>query len=426
MKFLLFLGRGLWVSLLLLAHGLAWFLGWLVLLLSFRGKAARQRWFATRFTALLINLGATFVKVGQIMSTRPDLLPRHIIHALEKLQDDVGGFAYRHVERAFQDEFGKPPAEVFASFDVTPIASASVAQVHRATLADGREVAVKIRRPGIERIVAFDLTMMRLFARMIAVIPTVRLFAPVESVDEFGRAIRMQVDLSIEAENNRRFHGYFAGDPDVVFPALIEELCSPRILTMEFIRGVKVIDAPAKLPGVDPSHLARVGFRTLLQMVFQDGFVHADLHPGNILVRADGKVCILDLGLTAELDEQHRRAFALFFASWAGGDGKVVARLMSELSPSSKVAHYEAYEADVCAFVVRYLGKHLGEVAVSQVAFDMMDILRRHRIRVNPTFTMCNIAIAVTEGIGKQLDPALDLLKEALPFFMKLRADAKL
>lgn len=420
-----FVARGGWVALLLAFHGLLWFLGWLGLVLSFRPLAVRQRWFAGRLARLLVDLGATFVKVGQIMSTRPDLFPPHVIRALEKLQDDVGGFPFRHVERTFLEDFGRPPSAVFASFDERPIASASVAQVHRATLADGREVAVKVRRPRIDAIVGFDLTVMRLFARVISVIPSIRLLAPVESVDEFGRAIRMQIDLTIEAANNRRFHAHFAGDPDIEFPALVPELCSRRVLTMGFVRGVKVLDAPRKTD-VDPSRLAKIGFRTLLQMVFKDGFVHADLHPGNILVTEAGKVCILDLGLTAELDETHRTAFARFFAAWAGGDGKTMARLMHDLSPSQRVRDYAGYEADVEAFVGRYLGKQLGEVAVSQVAFDMMNILRQHRVRVNPTFTMCNIAIAVTEGIGKQLDPTLDLMREAAPFFLQLQQAARI
>jgi len=425
MQVLRFIGRGCRVSAILLVHWLIWFVGWLGLLVSFRSRARRQAWFASRMASLLVALGATFVKVGQIMSTRPDLFPPHIIAALTRLQDNVGAFGWGSVERTIQEDLGKPVAELFASFDREPIASASVAQVHRATLPSGAEVAVKVRRPNLDDIVRFDLSVMRLFARAMAVIPSLRLLAPVESVDEFGRAIRQQIDLRIEAENNARFSKHFASDPDVRFPTLYTELSSRRVLTMEFIRGVKILDAPAKQHS-DATRLARIGFRTLLKMVFGDGFVHADLHPGNILVDDHDKIVILDLGLTAELDEAARRAFALFFASWAGGNGKVMAKLMSDLSPSSKVADYAAYEREVDEFVGRYLGKALGEVQVSTVAFDMFNILRRHRVRVNPVYTMCNVAIAVTEGIGKQLDPRLDLVQEALPFFSTLQSAGQL
>jgi ubiquinone biosynthesis protein len=420
-----FIGRGLFIGLLLLVQAIIWFVGWLGLLVSFRGKAARQAWFASRLANLLIALGATFVKVGQIMSTRPDLFPPHVIRALTRLQDDVGAFSWRHVERVFVAELGKRPDEVFQTIDREPVASASVAQVHRAVLPSGEEVAVKVRRPGLDDLVAFDLAIMRLVARFVALVPSFRLLAPVESVNEFGAAIRAQIDLRIEAGNNARFATSFAGDPEVGFPRLYPELSGREVLTMGFVRGVKVLDAPAKL-GTDSTRLARIGFRTLLKMVFDDGFVHADLHPGNILVDEAGKVVILDLGLTAELDDAARRAFAQFFAGWATKDGKVMARLMSELSPAAKVADYEAYERDVVEFVERYHGKALGEVQVSTVAFDMMNILRRHRVRVNPIYTMCNVAIAVTEGIGKQLDPSLDLVQEALPFFAKIQSAGRL
>ncbi len=415
----------MWVLAILLVHGLVWLVGWLALRITLRGPQARQAWFGTRMAALLIALGATFVKVGQIMSTRPDLFPPHIIRGLTRLQDDVGAFAWRHVERTIVEDLGAPLAELFASFDRTPVASASVAQVHRATLPSGDEVAVKVRRPGLDDVVYFDLAVMRMFARVVALVPTLRLLAPVESVDEFGAAIRAQIDLRIEAANNRRFTQAFAGDPDVGFPVLHDALCTSRLLVMEFVRGVKVLDAPAKL-GADPTRLARIGFRTLLKMVFADGFVHADLHPGNLLVDEHGRVVILDLGLTAELDEAARVAFAQFFAGWAGRDGTVMARLMADLSPSAKVADYAAYEREIVGFVDRYHGKALGEVQVSTVVFDMMNILRRHRVRVNPVYTMCNVAIAVTEGIGKQLDPRLDLVQEAIPIFAAIRAAGRL
>lgn len=421
MRFLKFIAHGIRLAAVLFVLGLVWFGGWLALLVTFRGRAARQHWFAARLAHLLVSLGATFVKVGQIMSTRPDLFPPHIIAALTRLQDNVGAFPFAEVERTIRTDLGRPISELFATFDREPVASASVAQVHRATLPDGTELAIKVRRPGLDDLAAFDLSFMRFAARLIAIIPSLRLLAPVESVDEFGRAIRAQLDLRIEAAANRRFTENFAGDPIVGFPALHPALCSRHVLAMAFIHGVKVLDAPAAL-GVNATRLARAGFSTLLKMLFADGFVHADLHPGNIFVDREGRVIILDLGLTAELDESARRAFALFFASWAGRDAKTMAKLMSELSPSSRVADYAAYEREVEAFVARYHGKALGEVQVSTVAFDMFNILRRHRVRVNPIYTMCNVAIAVTEGIGKQLDPTLDLVQEALPIFAGLRA----
>jgi ubiquinone biosynthesis protein len=424
MRVVRFTLRGVLVGSLIGSQLLLWLLGWLFLCLALRGKARRRAWFASRLRALLCALGATYVKVGQIMSTRPDLLPPHIIRALETLQDDVGAFAYRHVERTIREDLGRPPEELFARFERAPIASASIAQVHRAELADGREVAVKVRRPRVEQIVDFDLTVMRLVARVVALVPSFRLLAPVESVDEFGRAIRTQIDLTVEAGNNERFHRNFASMSDVSLPGLYPELCSRRVLTMSFVRGVKLMDH--RQVGADPSRLARIGFHLLLKMVFEDGFVHADLHPGNILVTEDHQVVLLDLGLTAELDELHRRTFALYFAAWAQGDGATMARIMIDYSPGARPADYPAYQADIERFVSRFHGKALGEVAVSHVVFDMMGILRRHRVRVNATFTMVNIAMAMTEGIGRQLDPRLDLMNEALPFFGRLRAEAKL
>ncbi len=398
MRVLAFALRGFLVGALILAQIAIWFAGWLLLLLTLRGKPRRQTWFADRLRALIRGLGATYVKVGQIMSTRPDLLPPHIIAALETLQDDVGAFGYRHVERTFRADFGRAPDEVFVAFDRAPVASASIAQVHRAVLGDGREVAVKVRRPRVEQNVAFDLTVMRTVARMVALVPSFRLLAPVESVDEFGRAIRTQMDLTVEAENNRRFHAMFAGMADVALPDLVPELCSARILTMSFVRGVKLMEY--RKVGADPTRLAKIGYHLLLQSVFEDGFVHADLHPGNILVTPDGVVTLLDLGLTATLDDTYRRIFAVYFAAWAQGDGATMARLMVDHSPGEPPADFAAYEKDIMGFVSRYHGKALGEVAVSQVVFDMFGILRRHRVRVNAVFTMVNIAMAVTEGIG--------------------------
>jgi ubiquinone biosynthesis protein len=314
---------------------------------------------------------------------------------------------------------------LFAEFAPVPIASASVSQVHKARMADGRLVAVKVRRPEVVELCSFDLAVMRLGARVLEIVPMLRGLAPVAMVEQFGRAVFAQLDFTIEARNNRRFRENFRGHSGVLFPELVEELCSGRVLTMGFLEGTKILATAGTR--CDPRKVARLGLSVLLKMIFEDGFVHADLHPGNIFITPDEKMALLDLGLVGELDDPHRRTFARFFAAWAQRDGDTMARLMYDMSANAgpaaearprAAAAFQRYRAAIIEFVGRYWGQRLGEVQVGKVLLDLMGILRRHRVRVNPTFTIVNIAIAVTEGIGKQLDPELDLMAEALPYFL--------
>lgn len=412
------LARALVICLLLVETALRYGLAYLGYRLTGRSLADRQALFGESVLGLFRRLGATFIKVGQIMSTRPDLLPPHVIAALSRLQDDVGPFPFAQVERTVIEDFGQPIAALFREFSPQPIASASVAQVHRARLPDGHLVAVKVRRPDIEELCAFDLSVMSFYARMLELVPSLRTLAPLESVEQFGRAIAMQLDFTIEAQNNRRFTQHFAADPQVIVPKLHDALCSRRVLTMDFIEGKKILDCTGSQ--AERRALGELGFRVMLKMIFADGFVHADLHPGNLLVTPDGKIALLDLGLVAEMDHTHRLAFARYFAAWARGDGHTMAEIMVTHSPSPYVKDRAGFEQAIQGFVDRLHGKRLGEVEVAKVVYDMLQILRRYRVRVNATFTMVNIAIAVTEGIGKQLDPTLDLMNEAMPFFLAL------
>jgi ubiquinone biosynthesis protein len=201
-----------------------------------------------------------------------------------------------------------------------------------------------------------------------------------------------------------------------VFP----EFSSERILCMTHIEGTKILDSP-KL-GIDGKHIARLGLRALLKMIFEDGFVHADLHPGNIFVLPDQRLAMVDLGLVGELDQPHRESFTRFFGAWAQGDADTVAHLLYSLAihPSQQDPAFEEFRKALAEFMKHASAHRMAEIHPGKVLLDMLGLLRRHRVRMAPAFTIVNIAIAVTEGIGRQLDPELDLMAEALPFFMRL------
>jgi len=288
---------------------------------------------------------------------------------------------------------------------------------------------VKVRRPEVVELCTFDLAVMGFFGRMLGKIPSLAPLAPDAAVEEFGRAVFAQLDFRVEAANNRRFRENFRKHPDVVFPEVIPALSTERILCMTYIEGTKILGVGKTRS--DPKRVARLGLQALMKMIFEDGFVHADLHPGNIFITTDDRIGLVDLGLVGELDGPHRKSFARFFAAWASRDGDTMARLMYSMSASAAAGGpenpeaYERYRAAIIEFVGRYWGQRLGQVQVGVVLLDLLAILRRHRVRMSPTFTLVNIAIAVTEGIGKQLDPELDLMAEALPFFLAHPVEAE-
>jgi ubiquinone biosynthesis protein len=360
----------------------------------------------------------TFIKVGQIMSTRPDLVPEYITQALIHLQDNVGPFPYEEVERTILEDLGQPVSLLFAEFSLTPLASASVAQVHKARLHDGQIVAVKVRRPDAAKICTFDLAVMRFVAKLLGKLPSLRFVSPESAVDQFGRAIEAQLDFRIEAANNRRFRSNFMTVPEVEFPVVIESMSSERILCMTYIDGTKILHA--RRGHFDTTRIARLGMHTLMKMIFEDGFIHADLHPGNIFVLPGNRIALVDLGLVGELDASHRAAFSRFFRAWAERDGKTMANLLYSLATNPTKAGEEilTFQTAVMAFMARHWSQKMSEVHTGKLLLEMLGLLRRHRIRMVPAFTIVNIAIAVTEGIAKQLDPDLDLMGEAIPFFM--------
>lgn len=366
--------------------------------------------------AACTSLGATFVKVGQIASTRADLLPRPLVEELARLQDQVPPFPFDAVQRTIETELGQPLAAIFSHFEPQPLAAASVAQVHRAFLrGSGEPVAVKVRRPDILERVKLDRSILLFVARLAErLVPSMRLVSFEDAMRNFCTAVEEQIHLAGEAENNRRFSAAFADDPDIHFPRLHDELCSDAVLTMELIEGVR--EAELEKAGIDPVRIARAGLRCVCRMIFLHGFVHADLHPGNMRFRPPGEVILFDLGLVGRLTNEDRMSLSELMFAFAVGDGVTVARLFHDHAPYKAVPDYAAYEREM-ADLVRVLHRQgMGKLQVTLEIGRLFDILRRHRIRARSHMTMVNLALMTAEGLGKRLAPDLSLADEALPY----------
>lgn len=372
---------------------------------------------------LLQRLGATFIKFGQILSTRPDLLGPGFIGPLARLQDAVPPAPFPAVRRVLDREVGEEKERaLIAEIDEVPVAAASVAQVHRARLASGEVVALKVQRPDAERHIERDLAILRFWAKLLDRFEAVRMLSLPGAVERFGEALHGQLDFEQEAKNNRRFARSFAEVENVGVPKLFEELCTRRVLCMEFVDGVKATE-PEKVGG-DRQKLARLGGEAVLKMIFTDGFVHADLHPGNIILTPDDRVVLIDLGMVSEIPADLLRPWVETFVALSQQNGAECARLFYAYAPTVGGTDYRAFERDVVTYLHGLYDKKLGEVEVSRAVSGMMNILRRHRVQIDPSFTVVNIALLVAEGLGKQLDPSIDLVPLAMPYLSQAMLSA--
>ena len=397
-------------------HSAAFSLRVLVRLLSRRGPTT-ARLLGETICDLFESLGATFVKVGQVMSSRPDIFSEAVTGPLKRLQDQVAPFDTRKIPALLFEALGRPMNVLFAEFDLKPLSAASVAHVHRARLKDGREVAVKIRRPGQLRRVRYDLLVLKLFARLLDLLPGMYLISLPQMVDEFTRNICRQLDFRIEADNNRRFRKNFAGKTAVKFPALVEEYCTESTLVMEYLGGLQKI-GHVTLPQEERQKAARTALSALYQMCFSDGFIHADMHPGNVFVRGGGEFVILDLGLTTELGPDDFKSFLEFFFAMITNNGKSCAKIIFETSPfRRKGAVYGQFEAEMTKLIAKYFSTTSGEFEVSGYTTELFALQRRHGIQNRAGFATTIIALIVFEGITKALDPELDFQGEGRKYF---------
>lgn len=378
-----------------------------------------------RVRTAVVELGPTFVKMGQVLSTRPDLLPMEFVRELAKLQDDVPPFPFAEAKRIVEEELGRPLGEIYSEFDETPIAAASIGQVHRARLPGGEEVAVKVQRPDVRATVEVDLEiMMHLATLMETHIEGMSLYSPTKIVEEFAATIEREMNYEIEAGHMERFAHDFAGETWVRVPKVFRAATARRALTMEFVRGAKVND-PAGLAagGHDPKRIAERGADLILRQVFVHGFFHADPHPGNIFVLPGDVVCLIDFGMVGRIGRRKRYDFADLVAHVVRRDEVAATACLLRLTTSEVELDTDRLERDMAAFMDHYLYRPLKEIDFSALLQELFDVAARHRLRVDPNVALMLKALATVQAIATTLHPELDIAAHAIPFLRRLRIE---
>jgi ubiquinone biosynthesis protein len=369
-----------------------------------------------RLRLALESLGPVFVKFGQLLSVRPDLIPEDITRELSKLQDAVPPFAWSEVAATLDAAFGKPHTEVFRSIDATPIASASVAQVHFAVLPDGREAAVKVLRPGIEGVIAEDVALLYAVADLVGRHAEGRRLRPREVVAEFEKTIGEELDLLREAANASQLRRNFADGRLLIVPEVYFEWCNREVMTMERIQGIPV-NATDRLraAGIDIPRLARDGVEIFFTQVFRDGFFHADMHPGNIFVAPDGRYWGVDFGIMGTLSDEDKGYLAVNFMAFFNRDYHRVAVAHVEagwVPPDTRVEDFEGAIRSVCEPI---FDKPLKEIYFGKLLVRLFEVSRRFRMQIQPQLVLLQKTLLQVEGLGRQLDPELDLRRTAQP-----------
>jgi ubiquinone biosynthesis protein len=363
----------------------------------------------------LEELGPTFVKLGQMLSTRGDLLSPRYRAELAKLQDAAPAVPTEVIQRTIEQELGP---NAFAWLDLQPLASASIGQAHAATLHDGTEVVVKIRRPGAREQIEQDLAILERRAgqasRHLHVLAQVDW---VELAEEFARILRAELDYELEGRNAERFAASFADDRQVQIPRVYWETTTADVITLERMRGIKVTDLDAlDEAGVDRRALARLATRVMAKMVFDDGFFHGDPHPGNFFVQPDGRIAIIDFGMVGALDDRLRQQLAELLAGIVRENPDRAAAALIALGASTDRVDQRALGQDLSTLLRRYSGHGVGEIPLGQAIADLMEITRRHRLRLPRDLALLTKALIMEEGLAATLDPGFQIGQALAPF----------
>ncbi len=378
---------------------------------------------AVRVRLAIEELGPTFIKMGQILSTRPDLVPVDFIRELARLQDEVPAFSIAEVRRIVHKETGASIDELFDDFESIPLASASIGQVHRARLKEGDAVAVKIQRPKIHRIVEVDLEIMLHLATLAERhIEELAHHRPVKIVEEFARSIEKEMDYRLEATSMERVARAFLHDETVYIPKVYREITTQRVLTTEFVEGVKVsmLDQLDQ-NGFDRRLITRRGADILLTQIFDHGFFHADPHPGNLFVMPGNVICLLDFGMMGAVDRNTREAFVELVDAVVRRDEQRTTRVLLKLTLWDDEPDLRRLGKDVADFMGQHLYKPLKDIEIGRLLQHMLELVAQHQLRIPPELFLMLKALSTVEGVGVALDPQFDMIAHAEPFIRRVK-----
>lgn len=372
---------------------------------------------------LAINeLGPTFIKIGQIISTRPDLVPWPYLEQLEKLQDMVPPFPAEQVEEIFRQDQQKSLAEVFVDFESVPIASASIAQVHRARLMTGESVVIKVQRPDIQRVIELDLEILFGLARLLEA-RTVwgKHYGLVDTLEEFAQALRAELDFTSEGRNADRFYNLFSDDPGVVIPKVYWEYSSRRFLVMEYIDGIKMTSTEQlRSEGFDLQQIGRNFVNAILRQIYVFGFFHSDPHPGNLAVMPGAKIVFMDFGQVGRVDELTREKAVNLVLAMVRYDVDDVMRGLLDIGVVRRKVNRTALRRDLNRLQQKYYGMPVAQIEVGVALQELVDLSYRYEIKIPAEFALAIKCLVTSEGVLQQLDPEISLLELAEPFARRI------
>ncbi len=368
------------------------------------------------------ELGPTFVKLAQVMSNRPDMLPDGLIKELEKLQDNVPPFAYETVREIIKEELGKEIEDVFDEFEKRPLASASIGQVHLARLKNGQKVVVKVQRPDVKEMVERDIAIIKeAVNRTERYLQKQGVINAIDVVIAFERSMSKEMDYRNEARNIERFREMYKEHKNFYIPKAFREFSSERVLVIEFSDGCKISDMPQlRAWGLDPAKVAENGMGIYLTQIFEYGFFHADPHPGNVFVRQDGVIALIDFGMVGQLMQKDKFNFAGIFISFAKQDAKQMAMYMKKLSVEEQITDQRQFEYDLNDLIEDFATLSVSESSIADMISRLQKIMYDYKMRMPGGIFLIFRAFAILEGMGKTLHPNFNTYEFIKPYGAKL------